>query len=151
MNTDQFGMSDLNTAYQLGSKLDARVNYFIWEDEPDIESILYFMNKMDVVLSMRLHGCIFAMTHNVSRLIGIDYQIGREGKVSQLMQESGLGENCLSVKSLKCDSIVEKINTVLERRITAVDIVIVIPQLIYQLRLSSILWAHLSKHLLSWG
>ena len=71
---------------------------------------------------MRLHGCIFAMTHCHDRLIGIDYQIGKNGKVAQLMQENHLGENCLSVSTLNSDLIVERVNAVLENKTTGINI-----------------------------
>lgn len=114
MNSDQFGMSDLNMAYQLDNILDKSINFSIWEAEPDFKSMLYFMNKMDCILSMRFHGCVFAMIHCKDRLVGIDYQIGKAGKVAQLMQENRREENYLSVSNIDSELIVERINAVLK-------------------------------------
>lgn len=112
MNPDQFGMSDLTTAYQLSELLEDNVRFSIWEAEPDIDSLLYFLDQMSAIVSMRFHGCIFSMKHSKNKLIGLDYQIGKAGKVGQLMDENSLASRCVRVDLFNDSQMVEMIESV---------------------------------------
>ena len=109
MNPDQYGFSDLESAYKLEKKLNTSVDFRIWEYEPGIDEMLNFLNLMDAVISMRFHGCIFSLTQNPFSTIGIDYQVGKKGKVSELMEDCNLHDYVSNMKNLKSNWLTNKI------------------------------------------
>jgi len=60
--------------------------------DPDIDALLYLLRNLDMVLAMRFHACIFAMSQG-RPTIGIDYDIGAGGKVLQLFRDRELVED----------------------------------------------------------
>jgi len=108
MNPDQYGFSDLESAYKLEKILSNAVDFRIWEYEPGIDEMLNFLNNMDVVISMRFHGCIFSLTQNPTSTIGIDYQVGKKGKVSELMEDCNLHDYVSNMKNLKSNWLTNK-------------------------------------------
>jgi len=109
MNPDQYGFSDLESAYKLEKMLNRSVDFRIWESEPGIDEMLNFLNLMNVVISMRFHGCIFSLTQNPTSTIGIDYQVGKKGKVSELMEDCDLYDHVSNMKNLKSSWLTDKI------------------------------------------
>lgn len=87
MNPDQYGFSDLTSAYALREHL-AGVDFRIWEAEPGIDAVLALLRRVNAALTMRYHASIFALSQNVPT-VGIDYQLGATGKVGALFAESG--------------------------------------------------------------
>lgn len=109
MNPDQYGFSDLLSAYKLETYLNDEINFRIWEYEPGIDDMLRFLNLMDAVISMRFHGCIFSLTQNPTNTIGLDYQIGKKGKVSELMDDFSLSDKVSDLKGLKSEWLTEQV------------------------------------------
>ncbi len=109
MNPDQYGFSDLESAYKLEKYIDDSIDYRIWEFEPGIDEMLSFLNLMDVVISMRFHGCIFSLTQNFTNTIGLDYQVGKKGKVSDLMDDHGLSNKVSNLKDFRSTWLTEKV------------------------------------------
>lgn len=90
MNADQFGMSDFLTANILKEKMEREgLLLRIWREEPGVDALVKFVRRMDCVVSMRFHGCIFALSQNTKNVISIDYQLGRDGKVTNVMDDNG--------------------------------------------------------------
>lgn len=109
MNPDQYGFSDLLSAYKLETYLSDGIDFRIWEYEPGIDDMLRFLNLMDVVIAMRFHGCIFSLTQNPSNTIGLDYQIGKKGKVSELMDDFSLSDKVSDLKGLKSEWLAQQV------------------------------------------
>ena len=91
MNPIQFGSSDLTSAYRLMELIGDTVDFRIWEADPDVDGVLYMLRKLDIVLAVRFHACIFSLSQN-RPTIGADYYPGGGGKVSELFNDLGLSE-----------------------------------------------------------
>jgi len=87
MNADQFGFSDLETGYDIEEKVHNVDYYKIWETEPLIEELVYFLRKAKYALCMRYHAVIFSQSQHL-KTIGIDYCLSGKGKVSTLLNEN---------------------------------------------------------------
>lgn len=87
MNPQEFGMSDLRIAYMLHCKLGDKVDYRIWEGDPDVDGILHLIRQLDAAITMRFHACIFSFSQGIPTL-GIDYYPGQGGKVEQLFSDA---------------------------------------------------------------
>jgi polysaccharide pyruvyl transferase WcaK-like protein len=96
MNAIQFGMSDLATAYRLHRALGARVDLRVWEADPQVDGVLYFLRRLDAVVAMRLHAAIFAMSQNVP-VLGIDYFQGMDRKLTLLFDDVDRGRDVCSM------------------------------------------------------
>lgn len=86
MNADQYGFSDLDVAYEIKNKLNADVDFRIWEIEPTINGVVSLLRKVDAALCMRFHAVIFAQSQKTP-VIGIDYSLSGKGKVSTLFDD----------------------------------------------------------------
>ncbi|MEQ5767638.1 polysaccharide pyruvyl transferase family protein [Halomonas sp. H33-56] len=87
MNADQYGMSDFDVAYDLRDEmghLGMKLN--IWHEEPGVDEAMEFLRKQDLVVAMRFHACIFALSINKNNVISLDYQVGKDGKVTDVMR-----------------------------------------------------------------
>lgn len=109
LNPDQYGFSDLDAAYDLEENLGENVHYHILEYEPNVDELIEVLRHIDSMISMRFHGCIFALSQNVANVIGVDYQIGKQGKVSEIMNSYGLSENVVRVDELSSSWLIEKL------------------------------------------
>jgi len=89
MNSDQYGFSDLAIAYRMRDLLPSGFPYKIWEAEPNVDEVLRFMQSLNVVIAMRLHAAVFAISQSIP-VLGIDYSIGKSGKVNELFKERGI-------------------------------------------------------------
>lgn len=87
MNPQEFGMSDLRIAYLLHCKLGDKVDYRIWEGDPDVDGIIHLIRQLDAAITMRFHACIFSLSQEIPTL-GIDYYPGQGGKVEQLFVDA---------------------------------------------------------------
>jgi polysaccharide pyruvyl transferase WcaK-like protein/MoaA/NifB/PqqE/SkfB family radical SAM enzyme len=96
MNPDQYGFSDLSIAYRLQKKLNKRVDFHIWEYEPDVDEVLYLLNRATACIAMRFHASIFSLSQGIFT-IGIDYGVGQKSKVGDLFNELGLKDRVISV------------------------------------------------------
>jgi polysaccharide pyruvyl transferase WcaK-like protein len=86
VNLRQEGCSDLAAAWRLHRMLHRGLDLRIWEADPDIDAVLYLLRNLDMALAMRFHACIFAMSQGLPT-IGIDYDIGTDGKVLKLFRD----------------------------------------------------------------
>jgi MoaA/NifB/PqqE/SkfB family radical SAM enzyme/polysaccharide pyruvyl transferase WcaK-like protein len=114
MNADQFGMSDFETANRL-KRLMSKVGLVlhIWEAEPGIDAVIKFLRTVDCVVSMRFHGCIFALSQCSDNVISIDYQLGKPGKVTDVMNDNGLTNMVNAADTLKSSEIKKQIESIL--------------------------------------
>ena len=101
MNADQFGFSDLSVAYDLEQKITDKLYYKIWETEPTIEELVYFLRKAEYSICMRFHAVIFSLSQNIET-IGIDYSLKGKGKVSTLLDET----KCFKITDFNAESVV---------------------------------------------
>jgi polysaccharide pyruvyl transferase WcaK-like protein len=92
MNPQEFGMSDLRIAYELHSRLGDKVDFRVWQGDPDVDGVLHLLRILDCAITMRFHACIFAITQKIPTL-GIDYYPGQGGKVEQLFADAERGDN----------------------------------------------------------
>lgn len=115
MNSDVYGFSDFIPAHKLRillSTIGQKMN--IWHEEAGVEGMIGFLKKMSVVISMRFHGCIFALSQNKSNVVGIDYQVGSKGKVSELYRDNGLCNNLVSVQSCSSEKLIFMVKKIIE-------------------------------------
>ena len=102
MNPQEFGMSDLRIAYMLHCKLGNKVDYRIWEGDPDVDGVVYLIRQLDAAITMRFHACIFSFTQNIPTL-GIDYYPGQGGKVEQLFSDAKRPEDACRMDNFTVD------------------------------------------------
>ena len=107
MNADQYGFSDLTIAAKLRRQLDG-VEYRIWHAEPGVDAVICFLRRVDVVVAMRFHACIFALSQSRPTL-ALDYSLRGVGKVGRLMQERGVGHNVATITAIEPDFVVDKL------------------------------------------
>lgn len=112
MNPDQYGFSDLGSAQQLDEKIAGRVHHRVWECEPGIDAVLSLLRRLDCVLAMRFHACIFSLSQGVPTF-GIDYSLGPQGKVGSLMKERGLSDKVVKMDALSADWMVRNMGPAL--------------------------------------
>lgn len=86
MNPIQFGMSDLLAAYRIQKLLGGRADMRVWQADPDVDGVLALLRRLDAVVAMRLHACIFSFSQGLP-LLGVDYYPGQGGKVEQLFKD----------------------------------------------------------------
>lgn len=98
MNADQFGFSDLETGYEIRDRLADPSFFRIWETEPTIQQLVYFMQHVDYSICMRFHAAIFSLSQGV-KTIGLDYSLSGKGKVSHLFEHDE--RYCLHIKDIK--------------------------------------------------
>jgi polysaccharide pyruvyl transferase WcaK-like protein len=107
MNPIQFGMSDLESAYRIRRALGGSVDFRVWEADPDVDALLLVLRRFDVCVAMRFHGCIFALSQGL-KVIGIDYYPGQAGKVEQLFQDLGRGDDVRVMDEVTGDWLLER-------------------------------------------
>jgi polysaccharide pyruvyl transferase WcaK-like protein len=88
MNAIQFGMCDLRSAYRLGRHLGPDLDYRVWEGDASLDGVVELLRKMDVVITMRFHATIFALSQKRA-VVGIDYRPGKRDKVAALLDDCG--------------------------------------------------------------
>ena len=115
MNADQYGFSDLTIAAKLRRQLDG-VEYRVWHAEPGVDAVICFLQRVHVVVAMRFHACIFALSQHRPTL-ALDYSLRGMGKVGRLMQERGLAHEVVSVTAIDPDFVAAKLRE-LDRRET---------------------------------
>jgi polysaccharide pyruvyl transferase WcaK-like protein len=108
VNLLQDGCSDLAAAWRLHRMLHRGLDLRIWEADPDIDALLYLLRNLDMVLAMRFHACIFAMSQG-RPTIGIDYDIGAGGKVLQLFRDRELVEDVRRLNEADIHFMVERL------------------------------------------
>jgi hypothetical protein len=107
-NAIQFGSSDLRSAYRLKRLLGDEVDLRIWQGDPGIDGVVALLRTLDVVVAMRFHAAIYALSQG-RRVIGIDYRIGRRDKVAALLGDLGQPENCARIDELTAAWLAERL------------------------------------------
>jgi len=115
MNADQFGFSDFEVAYKLQDFLDDSIDFRVWEIEPGVDAVLYLLRRLDAVVAMRFHACIFSLSQQVPT-IGIDYSLGTRGKVGELFEDNKLSHLLSRVDNFSAEWFVRKIQSLVETK-----------------------------------
>ena len=93
MNPNQFGHTDLRSAYRIKRLLGPSVDFRVWQADAGLDGVVALLRRMDAVISMRFHATIFALSQG-RPAIGIDYRVGRRDKVAALLADFGQSHNC---------------------------------------------------------
>lgn len=107
MNADQYGFSDLNIAYIIKNNVQENSLFRIWETEPSIETLVYFLRKVDYSICMRYHAVIFSLSQNI-KTYGLDYSLSGAGKIADLFKDHI--ENYISILNFRADKFLEDNN-----------------------------------------
>ncbi len=108
MNSIQFGMSDLRSAWRIIQHLEPGIDFRIWQADASLDGVVALIRRMDIVIAMRFHAAIFALSQNCP-VIGIDYRIGKRDKVAAVLTDAGFEENCCRIDELKSNWIAERL------------------------------------------
>ena len=102
LNSDQFGFSDLNILSRIKQQYLYNNKVILCENEFDPTSLYKLISTFDVFISMRFHGCIFGLANGYTHVVGLDYTIGKKGKVSEILSDR-INSNCIGVEDLLSD------------------------------------------------
>jgi polysaccharide pyruvyl transferase WcaK-like protein len=108
MNSDQFGFSDLEVGYRLAEKADQNIDFRILEYEPGIDFLLHLIRSATLAITMRFHASIFTLSQRIPT-IGIDYSVGRIGKVTELFIDQRKPENVIGVDNFSSEWLLERV------------------------------------------
>ena len=112
MNAIQFGMSDLKSAWRIMRHLKPGVDVRMWQADASLDGVVDLLRKMDVVIAMRFHAAIFALSQGCD-VIGIDYVIGKKDKVNAVLTDAGKGENVCRIDDMRAPWLVDKLSEAL--------------------------------------
>jgi polysaccharide pyruvyl transferase WcaK-like protein len=70
--------------------------------------VVALIRRLPVVISMRFHGVIFALSQG-ARVIGIDYRIGKRDKVAAVLADAGFEENCRRIDELEAGWLADRL------------------------------------------
>ena len=109
MNPIQLGDSDLRAAWHLHRRVCCRADLRVWEGDPEIDGLLYLLRRLDAVVAMRFHACIFAMSQGIPTL-GIDYYPSTGGnKVGELFSDFFRGDDVVRIESIHSEWLVKRL------------------------------------------
>lgn len=108
MNLIQIGYSDIAAAYRLQKLVAGAVDLHVWEEDPDVDGVLYLLRKLDMAITMRFHASIFSLSQGVPT-IGVDYYPGEGGKVEQLFHDRGLHDDVRRMDEVEKDWLFERL------------------------------------------
>jgi polysaccharide pyruvyl transferase WcaK-like protein len=108
MNAIQFGQSDLRSAYRIKRLLGSGVDFQIWEADASLDGVVALMRRLDVVVAMRFHAAIFALSQG-RPVIGIDYRVGKRDKVAALLSDFDQYKNCARIDEMSPDWLCERL------------------------------------------
>ena len=108
MNAVQFGLSDMKSAYRIGRHLPDDVDYRVWEADASLDGVLALIRRLDVVVAMRFHAAIFALSQGTQTL-GVDYRIGARDKVAAVLSDVGKGDQCLRIDEMTTEWLVDQL------------------------------------------
>jgi len=110
MNSIQFGSPDLRCAFELLRHCGTKIDYRIWQADPGIDAVVALLRRLDLVIAMRFHANIFALSQGVPT-IGIDYRPGKKDKVAALHQDRGTIDQVSRIDEMTVDWMVERLRT----------------------------------------
>ena len=113
MNPMQLGQSDLASAYDLQRLVNGKVDLRVWEADPTVDGVLYLLRRLDSVVAMRFHACIFAISQELPTL-GVDYYPGMGGKVLDLFSDLRRENDTVRIDRFDLDWFVSKMRAKLE-------------------------------------
>lgn len=111
MNPIEFGLSDLAAAYRLHRLVGGKVDFRVWEADPDIDDVLHLLRRMDAVVAMRFHAAIFALSQN-KPTFGVDYCPSL--KVEQLFVDLGMGGDVVQIGNFTAEWLTQRLTTLVE-------------------------------------
>jgi polysaccharide pyruvyl transferase WcaK-like protein len=114
MNAIQFGSSDLKSAWRIMRHLGPDIDFRLWEADASLDGVVSLLRKLDVVIAMRFHAAIFALSQG-KKVIGIDYVIGKRDKVAAVLSDAGFPDNVTRIDQLEASWLVEKLTTLLPK------------------------------------
>lgn len=108
MNAIQFGMSDLRSAFRIKQLIGAEADFRVWEGDATLDGVIGMLRTMDAVITMRFHAAVFALSQQ-RRVLGIDYRIGKDYKVTALLRDAGRGEDCVRIDEMTVEWLVDRL------------------------------------------
>jgi polysaccharide pyruvyl transferase WcaK-like protein len=114
MNSIQFGMSDLTSAYRFQELVGDEVDFRIWEADPDVDGMLCMLRRLDMNLAVRFHACIFSISQGIPT-IGGDYYPGGGGKVCELFKDLNMSDEVRVMDEITPEWLVERFQKNAER------------------------------------
>lgn len=112
MNPQEFGMSDLRIAYQLHRQLDDKIDFRVWQGDPDVDGVIHLLRQLDAAICMRFHACIFALTQQLPT-IGLDYYPGQGGKVEQLFKDMDRSDEACRMDQMETEWLLDTLHKLL--------------------------------------
>ena len=110
-NKDSSDAVDISSSRRLAAMMSEKA--VIIEEELGPQELLSLIGRLDIIISMRLHGIIMGVSQNVP-VIGITYK--QETKIANLMKWIGRGENLFFVDELNRENILNHIRAVLSNK-----------------------------------
>ena len=108
MNAIQFGMSDLTAAYHLHRAVGGKVDFRVWEVDPQIDGVLHLLRSLNAAIVMRLHAAIFSISQELP-VVGIDYFSGSDSKLTQLFSDLDRADAVSSMEKFESPWLVEQL------------------------------------------
>jgi len=113
MNADQLGGSDVEAGIELNLHLRERgIHATMYDRELPLEGTISLIQHSDIVVAMRLHACVFALSQGVP-VIGLDYSSGAAGKVAELFGSVGQSDRCFTLDSVTDEALAETMVSIL--------------------------------------
>ncbi len=112
MNPNQFGHTDLRSAYRIKRLLGSSVDFRVWQADAGLDGVVALLRRMDAVISMRFHATIFALSLG-RPAIGIDYRVGQRDKVAALLADFGQSHNCGRIDEVTSTWLCERLRRLL--------------------------------------
>jgi polysaccharide pyruvyl transferase WcaK-like protein len=108
MNPIQSGMSDLASAYRLFRLVGHELDFRVWEADPDVDGVLYFLRRVHAAITVRFHASIFALSQGIPT-IGVDYFPGVGGKVLELFSDLQREDDARVMDALTAEWVAERL------------------------------------------
>ena len=108
MNADTYGFSDLSVGHALARETGPEIPVQVCEHELLVDEVRLLLSRLDVVVAMRFHAAVFALAAGLPT-IGIDYRVGRPGKVADLFRERGLPDRLGHIDTLHADRLADQL------------------------------------------
>ena len=118
MNSVQFGLSDLKSAYRIGRHLGRDVDYRVWEADTSLDGALALIRRLDLAITMRFHATIFALSQGIETL-GVDYRVGKRDKVAAVLTDAGKGDQCTRIDLMTTEWLLKQMSRLIKTSVTS--------------------------------